>query len=317
MTARPMNGGGFVSVEGMVMATEISIDELRAWKREGRSHVLVDVLPEEAFAERHLPGAQRACVYEVDFLDQIRRLAIADGQTIVLYGAAPDSHEAMAAAEKLERAGINGAKILRGGMAGWQSAGEQLEGTPRPVSAPLQDGLLKIDSARSSIVWIGRSLASTHHGTIRIADGEVAIRAGVLASGRVILDMTSITDVDIPDPQLQRMLEAHLKSDDFFDVERFPTAELLLKGAGAIAGATPGAPNFTLRAALTVKDVTREIEFPAIIAEDPAGTLTGVAQVEIDRVEWNVCYGSGRLFRMLGKHLVNDTITLLVKIVAV
>src|SRR4051794_30538677 len=119
------------------MAAEISTDELRAWKREGRPHVLVDVLPEEAFAERHLPGARRACVYEVDFLDQIRRFAIADGETIVLYGAAPDSHEATAAAEKLERAGVTAVKVLRGGMAGWENSGEPLEGTPRPIAVPL------------------------------------------------------------------------------------------------------------------------------------------------------------------------------------
>jgi hypothetical protein len=46
------------------------------------------------------------------------------------------------------------------------------------------------------------------------------------------------------------------------------------------------------------------------------GSLTALAQIDIDRTRWNVLYGSGRFFQMLGKHLVNDAITLFVKIVA-
>ena len=128
--------------------------------------------------------------------------------------------------------------------------------------------------------------------------------------------MRSIRNSDLEDPAMRQMLEAHLKSDDFFDVERYPTAELKILSAKRIPDATPGAPNYEMTAQLTVKDVSRSIAYPAVVSLAADGALTTVAQIEIDRTEWNVLYGSGRFFQMLGKHLVNDAITLLVKIVA-
>lgn len=42
--------------------------------------------------------------------------------------------------------------------------------------------------------------------------------------------------------------------------------------------------------------------------------LTGQGQFELDRTDYGSHYGSGKLFRFLGKHLVNDLIHLHVKI---
>ena len=36
----------------------------------------------------------------------------------------------------------------------------------------------------------------------------------------------------------------------------------------------------------------------------------------IDRTQWNVIYGSGKFFRRLGGHLVNDRIDLQLRVVA-
>ena len=42
--------------------------------------------------------------------------------------------------------------------------------------------------------------------------------------------------------------------------------------------------------------------------------LTGQGVLQIDRTEFGSHYGSGKLFRFLGKHIVNDHIHLHVKI---
>ena len=128
--------------------------------------------------------------------------------------------------------------------------------------------------------------------------------------------MHSIQNQSVEDPKLRPVLDSHLKSDDFFDVERYPTAELKLRSAKLLPDATPGAPNYEFTADLTIKDVSRPITFPAVVSLGEDGALTSVGQIEIDRTKWNVLYGSGRFFKMLGMHLVNDMITLLVKIVA-
>jgi polyisoprenoid-binding protein YceI len=300
------------------MIAKIDVAELQRWRRQGRDFALVDVLPEEAFASRHLPGARRASVYEVTFLDQIRELGLAADDVIVLYGAGDGSLESAFAAEKLVRAGFSHVHDFSGGRAAWAKAGGPFDGTGAdpPPPRPPEDGTWAINTESSQIEWIGRNLNSTHRGMIRIAHGEIVVRNGGLSSGRIVIDMNSITNTDLDDPALRQLLVAHLKSDDFFDVERFPSAELIMESAEPLPGATPGSSNFQLTGRLSMKDVNHPISFPTIISAGEGSALMAVAQIEIDRTRWNVLYGSGRFFRMLGKHMVNDMITLLVKVVA-
>ena len=49
---------------------------------------------------------------------------------------------------------------------------------------------------------------------------------------------------------------------------------------------------------------------------DAEGRFVAQAHFDFDRTLWNVVYGSGRLFEKLGMHLVNDLISLQLKIVA-
>jgi polyisoprenoid-binding protein YceI len=300
------------------MIATIDAVELQRWMREKRRFVLVDVLPDDAYAAQHLPGAKRACVYEVDFLDQVRNLGVTGNEPVVLYGAGTGSLDSTVAAEKLERAGVAQIFNFNGGRAAWESAGGAFEGGgARPVAAPAPDNRsYPVSPDDSTIEWIGRNLNSTHRGTVRIAHGSIEVRDSQLVDGRLEIDMRSIRNADIDDAELRGVLEAHLKSDDFFDVERFPSAALVIQSAAPVAGATPGTPNYRIFGQLTVKGITHPLEFPAIVSLGDDGAFTAVAQLEIDRTRWNVVYGSGRFFRWLGKHLVNDAITLLVKIVA-
>ena len=49
-------------------------EELRAWRDAKRDFVLLDTALADDFQAEHLPGAQNACVYEVNFLDQVQKL---------------------------------------------------------------------------------------------------------------------------------------------------------------------------------------------------------------------------------------------------
>ena len=298
--------------------SELDAPELQRWLRSGRRFTLVDVLPREYFEPRHLPGAKGACVFEVTFLEQIRDLGLAADDVIVLYGAGHGSLDSAVAAEKLARAGFTRVHVFRGGRAAWAEADGGFEGSGAEPPAPAMpaNGVRAVNAESSTIEWFGRNMNTTHRGTIRIARGSITVRDGSPSAGHISIDMSSITNTDIEDPALRHLLEAHLKSDDFFDVARFPIAELVIETAMREAGATPGAPNYRVAGRLTVKDVDHGIEFPAIISAGSDGALTAVAQIEIDRTHWNVLYGSGRFFQMLGKHLVNDVVSLLVKAVA-
>jgi polyisoprenoid-binding protein YceI/rhodanese-related sulfurtransferase len=300
------------------MITKIDSVELQRRLREDRDVALIDVLPEEYFNAQHLPRARRAGVYEVTFLDQIKTLGLKPDDTLVLYGAGRGSLDSAVAAQKLELAGFTRLMDFSGGRAAWAEAGGAFEGPGALLEAQFGPDLLaySISIQKSAIEWIGRNLNSIHHGTLRVSSGSVSLRAGLLQSGTILLDMRSIENTSLPDPAYRPVLEAHLKSDDFFDVENFPSAKLVIRSAVARPGATPGMPSQTITADLTIKDITHAIEFPAIVALGTDGNLNALAQFDIDRTRWNVIYGSGRFFQMLGKNLVNDAITLLVKLVA-
>ena len=83
----------------MKAAQLISRDEIKAQIDAKRAFLLVDVLPAEFYDEAHLPGAKDACVYEVTFLDQVRKLAPDKDTTIVLYGSGPQNLASATAAE--------------------------------------------------------------------------------------------------------------------------------------------------------------------------------------------------------------------------
>jgi polyisoprenoid-binding protein YceI len=128
--------------------------------------------------------------------------------------------------------------------------------------------------------------------------------------------MNSITNLDLQDEGWRGLLHRHLKSEDFFDVENYPTTTFDLHGTAAIAGATPGTPNMEIAGSLTVKGSSRPLCFPAMVVPQADGTLKAQAALDFDRTLWNVSYGSGKLFERLGMHLVNDLASIELFIVA-
>jgi polyisoprenoid-binding protein YceI len=141
------------------------------------------------------------------------------------------------------------------------------------------------------------------------------VAAGPVASGEITLDMESIANTDLTDTVLNRMLIAHLKSDDFFDTARFPIATFQLRHVTVNPHARPGNINADIDGTLTLKGVTEEIGFPALIEVLPGGALSAEAHFDIDRTRWNVIYGSGKFYERLGKHLVHDIVSLSLRIV--
>ena len=271
---------------------------------------LIDVLLPEDFACRHIAGAGNACVYEMVFLDRIAECVPDRDGSVVVYDDSGTTLAARTAREKLERAGYRNVAILEGGLQAWQAAGFEVESSvPAPPPATTRDGVYRIDAEKSVVEWSGRNINNRHHGRIAISGGEFVLANGRPLSGRFVLDMNTITNLDIQDEGWRGMLHRHLKSEDFFDVEHFPTAVFDLSGAAGIAGATPGTPNVEITGKLTIKGTTHPLCFPAMVAPQGDGTLKAQAAIDFDRTLWGVCYGSGRLYERLGMHLVNDLIS--------
>ncbi len=294
----------------------ISPAELAALRQARPELVLLDVRLADDFAAEHLPGAVSNCVFEVQFLDRMKELAPRLEIPVCCYGNAAGSLESRMAAEKLLRAGYREVFDLAAGIMACAPAGlptERTGSTPAPV-AP-RDGVHAVDLAESRVEWTGRNLLNAHHGQIALRRGSLSVQGGGLAGGEFSFDMAAISCHDLAGSPLHDVLVAHLRSDDFFDTEKFPEATLVMAAAAMPEGATPGSQNLLISGDLTMKDVTAPIQFSASAGVTPDGRLAAQADFDIDRTRWNVLYGSGRFFQRLGGHLVNDLIGIRLRIV--
>jgi rhodanese-related sulfurtransferase/polyisoprenoid-binding protein YceI len=300
---------------GSAMAEIIDPSALAQRLKESDPPVLVDVRLEEDYASERLPAAKNNCVFEVVFLERMADVASDKGAPVCVYGAVADSYEARTAAEKLSRAGYKDVLELRDGLEGWKSAGGPVEGSGiQTKGEPELNGWREIDTAESRIEWIGRNLLNKHYGQIALSAGKLRFDQGQLASGEFTFDIRSITCENLKGDSLHDVLINHLLSDDFFDAERYPEARFIITGTQPITGATPGSPNLSVRGELNLKNLSRPVEFVATSGLTDEGKPAAQAAFAIDRTLWNVLYGSGKYFRNLGAHLVNDLIEIQLRV---
>jgi rhodanese-related sulfurtransferase len=301
-----------------ISVPQISRDELALCLGKPNQPLVIDVLPEEEYEAAHLPGAKNACVFNVSFLDDVKKLVSDQSKPLVLYGASVHDLASATAAEKLVAAGYTQVSDYRGGLEDWRTAGHPIEknpGFPQRNITPL-DGTHRINVEKSKIEWTGRNLANAHSGTIRLSAGQIEILDGHPVRGEFKLAMDSIENLDLGDSKMRQILIEHLKSEDFFAVRNFPTAEFRLSRINAVAGARRGNPNWQVTGGLTIKSVTNDISFPMIVGLTPEGLIAVDAHFDIDRTRWNVLYGSGKFYEKLGKHLVHDEVSLALKLVS-
>lgn len=162
-----------------------------------------------------------------------------------------------------------------------------------------------VNLAESTIEWQGFKPTGSHKGTINIKSGTFTTNEGILQSGSFVIDMSSIKE-----SKDNAKLEGHLKSADFFDVEKYPIASFEITRLEEKDG------NTLLSGNLTLKDVTNNVTFHVTVTNE-ADVLTLSSDVfTIDRSKWNVRYGSKSFFDDLKDKFINDDIELKIVIKA-
>ena len=167
-----------------------------------------------------------------------------------------------------------------------------------------------VDVASSTIVWTGYKVTGKHTGTVKVNNGSLTWADGKLTGGTFDIDMTSITDTDL-EGEWAAKLVGHLKSDDFFGVEKHPTTKFVI--TKAIPQDTKG--NYKIVGNLTIKETTREEKFLASVSESN-GKITASGKLTVDRSNYNVRYGSGSFFDGLGDKTIYDEFDLQISLVA-
>lgn len=170
---------------------------------------------------------------------------------------------------------------------------------------------ISVDTANSSIQWKGYKVTGQHNGVVNIKNGNLAFDTkGMLSGGSFDIDMTSITVLDLTG-DMKGKLEGHLKSPDFFGVEKYPIAKFVI--TKVVSRGKPG--EYKIVGNLTIKESTKEIKFDANLTEE-GSKVTATGNVRIDRSDYDIRYGSGSFFDGLGDKTIYDDFDLSIKLVA-
>lgn len=161
----------------------------------------------------------------------------------------------------------------------------------KTAAAKVQDKVAKVQTAdaqaatryhftpNSKIGFVGAKLTGSHQGGFKSFTGHFTLENGkpVGNDHKVVIDMNS-TFADA------EKLTTHLKSGDFFDVEKYPTSTFdvtELKDGGN--GSYTVAGNFTLHG------VTKNITFPATVQQN-GDTVKIAAKFAINRKDFGIVY---------------------------
>jgi len=210
-----------------------------------------------------------------------------------------------------------------------QATAEQSLAMPKAAStpsalpvAPTPDDALLFTVAKVNVDWIGsKTTGSSHVGIIKGSTGRFGYKNGNLVSGNVSIDMKTLMVTQMEDPDKAK-LESHLKGEDFFDVNKYPTASFELvsvdkfdptKSRGVLAAVRL---THTITGNLTIKGITRTITFPANIVINLDYISVTSAMFNIKRTDWGVNYDQDKISGKIKDAFVNDEISIMLTVQA-
>lgn len=167
----------------------------------------------------------------------------------------------------------------------------------------------KADVEKSNITWKGYKVMGEHSGTVNLKSGNLEFNGDQLTGGSFAIDMTSISCTDL-EGEWKGKLDGHLKSPDFFGVEKHPTATF--KITRVISRGAPG--DYKIVGNMTIKNITKEIKFTTKVTTENNHKVAKAA-ITIDRSDFDVRYGSGSFFDNLEDKVIYDEFDINVELV--
>ena len=144
----------------------------------------------------------------------------------------------------------------------------------------------------SSLEWKGglKVINNNHSGNLKLKSGNIYLNEGNKISGNIVINMMSITNIDLPDSKKEYLI-GHLRSQDFFDVERFPKASFKINSSKILEKQSDGKYNMEISGDLTIKSITKPIILTALIdLKSDIKSATGT--MKFSRIDFGVQYRS-------------------------
>ncbi len=170
-------------------------------------------------------------------------------------------------------------------------------------AAPAADGL----ALTGSIGAIGSKVTGSHELQFKEFKGTIALKDGKPEGGALnfTVQTGSLTEIDAN--PMKEKFEGHMKSPDFFDAGKFPTAEFVSSEISAKAG-EKGATHL-VKGKLSLHGVTKDVEFPATVTV--AGKdISGKTEFSINRKDFGI------VFAGMPNDLIRDGVVLKIDVKA-
>ncbi len=159
----------------------------------------------------------------------------------------------------------------------------------------------KANTNNAKINWKGFKPTGEHYGTINLKTGSFIINNNQITSGEFTIDMHSIIDLDMDaTSEWNTKLVNHLKSEDFFDAKKYPTATFKITSTEKKGDKT------LVKGNLTIKNKTNPIEFLAMVKIENNQLVFDSETFKIDRSKWDIKYKSKSFFNDLADKFIYD-----------
>lgn len=199
--------------------------------------------------------------------------------------------------------------VVRPAVAAGTDVGASAAGA---VAGDSGSAVLCADTGRSLVRWRGTKLGGgKHEGVVRLDGGRLVVQDGTVVGGSFTVDMRTIAVTDIPPHEVEarRQLRSHLAHEEFFGVDRFPTARFEITG---VEGGEHGI--YRVSGDLAVRDSVHNVTFDATAPVVGPESVWATADFSIDRYQWGVEF-DGRT-SSLRNAIVDDLIQLELTLVA-
>lgn len=143
-----------------------------------------------------------------------------------------------------------------------------------------------VTAQKSKVDFTGSKKSDFHTGSIPVKSGSVKIDAGKLVGGSFVVDVAGMKVTDAAGDKLL----GHLTTADFFDVAKFGEATFNISSVKYTT-----ADKATLTGSVTLKGITKEISFEAIIRSADEKGFFAEAFFSIDRTLFGMNYGVGAI----------------------
>jgi polyisoprenoid-binding protein YceI len=135
---------------------------------------------------------------------------------------------------------------------------------------------------KSSIRFVGAKVTRDHKGEFKNFDGSVEYVAGKPTNVNFTIDLNSIeTD--------EAKLTGHLKTADFFDVAKYPTATFTSTSLTEAPAGTAGGATHVLKGNLNMHGVSKEVTVP-VTTQTTAEGVRATSDFTINRHDWGISY---------------------------